>query len=1803
MKIRLGCFGFGLLFFCSFGYAQLMAEPPTNVRAVAGNAEITVSWDAAPGTVIGYTVCALRDQSVLSFATFCKSSNNNVAAALVNARSITLNRAAGVPVENGQNYKVAVRTTGVGLSEWTRAPGSVTPTAFVLGNGDLTALRVSPLGSDTSLSPAFSSASRAPGYVVQLSSRGGLVQIEAEPHFEDDYFGNGGTTTFQLHINTESNTRTFGEGTPAVSQDTGRRLFSIRENGAATLDRLIRFEADQNYILTVLHAPQIGAIAERSSYYFRIERDPDALPEVSVDRSTKNLFIEGTDDELTFDINSDIVAPSGGIDLSVTLTGGDDYVAEAERTQTATIAAGETTATVNFPITDDTDPDEIASATATVSANPAAFQLGANDFYTVTIQDTDNGLPTVTIAADADSVTEGTDASADFTLTAGEAIDAAEYADGLSVTVTLSGGDAYVAEAERMQTVTIAVGETTATVSFPLTNDEMDEDHATATASVDDSDLYNSGAPAEVELRDDEIVPPAVRITATAGSESVDESQMLSFDVIAERPVEAAISVPVVLCGATDYIDEPEPAACTDGSTGTSSGGRGGGDGGGATGTAVEDRRQVAMFAEGESIATVTFPIDFDTGTAEAVATATAMMVTGSTYTIDSDAAEAEAQIASAQRIPTFSIYTGTECDTDRTAPYVEGVDDSIDFTVCSDAPIPLRQPGEGVPLPYTVTVFVFDAGGAITFIDENGPGINSCGSTGCEFRVTIPEGMRSATATFPIIDDEDDEADVTLTAMISPTPSILTGRPIDELDASGSTTAMVQDDDPHALVIEPVSDGGFTEGDGAMISFLVTANKPAPAAGEGDGPIMVTVTLAGGDEFVAATDRTQPATFVAGATEVVVEFPITDDEIDEADATVTATISDWVAGTGTEFELTTATATTNVFDDDVPTLAIAATAGSETVTEPDTANGETAALSFTVTANMPVLTELTAEVTLSGAGDYVTTTTATATIPVGQTTSQPVTFAINGNDLVEDDVTVTATISDSEAYEFANDGDETATATVTSEDVPMLTIAATAGSETVTEPDTADGETAELSFTVTANMAPLTELTAEVTLSGADGYVTTTTATATIPAGQTTSQPVTFAINGNDVVEDDVTVTATISADTAATPRYTLGTPATATIIDNDEPRISITGPATVSEGDGAVSFTVTANPEPLTDSTVTVTLSSDGDIGSYIIGNLSQTVTIPATPATATVSFNIDDDDDDRADITVTATVASDDHPIAIATATTTITDNDLPLLTITPANSSVTEGDTISFTVTSTRAPTTEIRAMVTLSGGEDSYDIPNRTQPVTIAASTAATATATVTFPTTDNGDDNTDETITATISTGTGYRVGTPATVTISNASSESPVAEIMESLPQVTRAIMSATTDGIGERIGSANGDAQINLAGQSFVGGDREVAIAGWLAAADTGNNDLADSHFNLPYKASGGAAVGAESLTVWGNGNRITLAGDNGVGALDERLNWDGELTHINLGVDAKLRDDWLVGAALSWSSGDFDYELGSDQAAGEYQIDLAALHPYIGWSNDDYGVWASVGGGGGDIKLTNADGDESSHDATLSTQTVGGSAVLSRGKVLTRLKAEATSSTLSADDDAAADVDVDADTARVVVGVDLPATAGGIVPAFEIGIRNHDGDGETGSAYEARFGVKRVGGGRVNVAADMQVVSGGGYRQWSVRGRFEVAPNLDGRGLRLAVTPVYSGDDGGVTGDVLSELSNGLGLNGDGDEELKMLTQIGYGIGDVTPYTKAKPNRQNQPPRIRLNLATTTKQINLKLLGEQTEKANTA
>ncbi len=129
--------------------------------------------------------------------------------------------------------------------------------------------------------------------------------------------------------------------------------------------------------------------------------------------------------------------------------------------------------------------------------------------------------------------------------------------------------------------------------------------------------------------------------------------------------------------------------------------------------------------------------------------------------------------------------------------------------------------------------------------------------------------------------------------------------------------------------------------------------------------------------------------------------------------------------------------------------------------------------------------------------------------------------------------------------------------------------------------------------------------------------------------------------------VEPDSTITVRIKAKIA----YGVGAPSTASVTVTDKigakPEVSITAGGDVTEGEAAT-FTLTANPAPITPLAVHLTISGDED---YIYGrDLGQrAVTIPAGVATATVRIGTSVDSlDEAADGRVIATL---DTPLADA------------------------------------------------------------------------------------------------------------------------------------------------------------------------------------------------------------------------------------------------------------------------------------------------------------------------------------------------------------------------------------------------------------------------------------------------------------------------------------------------------------------------------------------------------------------------
>jgi len=212
----------------------------------------------------------------------------------------------------------------------------------------------------------------------------------------------------------------------------------------------------------------------------------------------------------------------------------------------------------------------------------------------------------------------------------------------------------------------------------------------------------------------------------------------------------------------------------------------------------------------------------------------------------------------------------------------------------------------------------------------------------------------------------------------------------------------------------------GGTEGD--SVRFVFTA-VPSPAA---DLPVSVTVSVVG-DFGVSAGSRTVTVPASGSAT---LTIATTDDEADESDGSITATLA---GGSGyTIGSLNTRTAA--VADDDEPPVPdpVVSISGGASVAEGGSA-------SFTVSADPPPSADLDVVVTVSQRGDFgVAAGRRTVRIASGSSTA---TFTVDTTDdeTDEPDGAVTVTLVDGSDYDLGTS--RTATATVSDNDDPPVVV------------------------------------------------------------------------------------------------------------------------------------------------------------------------------------------------------------------------------------------------------------------------------------------------------------------------------------------------------------------------------------------------------------------------------------------------------------------------------------------------------------------------------------------------------------------------------------------------------------------------------------------------------------------------------------------------------------------------------------------------------------------------------------------
>ena len=230
-----------------------------------------------------------------------------------------------------------------------------------------------------------------------------------------------------------------------------------------------------------------------------------------------------------------------------------------------------------------------------------------------------------------------------------------------------------------------------------------------------------------------------------------------------------------------------------------------------------------------------------------------------------------------------------------------------------------------------------------------------------------------------------------------------------------------------------------------------------------------------------------------------------------------------------------------------------------------------------------------------------------------------------------------------------------------------------------------------------------------------------------------------------------------------------------------------------------------------------------------------------------------------------------------------------------------------------------------------------------------------------------------------------------------------------------------------------------------------------------------LDGASFLLPLTAGDVAASG---LATWGCGEYSDLSRSGGGPA------WDGDISTVQIGIDARFRSDMLAGVALSRSRGTFDHDggVGSGRAGGSYELRLTGVHPYWGAAlSSGLEIWTALGQARGELEVSDdTAGTSVSSPATLVSGTVGvNGRLLAGGGTALALKGEWGLARLDVAG-AAADSRMAADMNRLRLAAEashetLIPDVGLLTPRAELGLRHDGGDGETGAGLEVGAGLR--------------------------------------------------------------------------------------------------------------------------------------
>ena len=508
------------------------------------------------------------------------------------------------------------------------------------------------------------------------------------------------------------------------------------------------------------------------------------------------------------------------------------------------------------------------------------------------------------------------------------------------------------------------------------------------------------------------------------------------------------------------------------------------------------------------------------------------------------------------------------------------------------------------------------------------------------------------------------------------------------------------------------------------------------------------------------------------------------------------------------------------------------------------------------------------------------------------------------------------------------------------------------------------------------------------------------------------------------------------------------------------------------------------------------------------------------------------------------------------------------------------------TLAFAVTLSRAPSATVRVDYATSDG-------------TAAAGSDYTATSgtltfaggetekTVSVPVLDDAHDEGSETLTLTLSNPSGAYLADGSAIGTINNSDPMPLAWMV----RFGRTVGGQVVDALTGRF-EGGGETNITVGGVSFTGGGtleedepaRTLGLPEWTernrldeaTRSMTTEELIMGSAFHL---STGERQRGRPAFTAWG---RFATGGFE---AEENDVTMDGDVTTGLLGADAEW-NRLLAGIMVSQSSGDGSYRLdsGSSEQAGDQgtvESSMTGVYPYARLDlNERVSAWGLVGIGSGALTLHQEGQNPMETDLGMRMGALG-----MKGQVLdgsgpsgiginvksdamwVRTTSERTEGMMGAEGGVS--------RLRLILEANRKfAIEGGgtFVPSGEVGLRVDGGDAETGTGLEVGAGM-RYSRGPLSIEGQVRALVAheeSGYEEWGASGSVRVNPSQSGRGLTLAIAPVW-GSAGSQAGRLWGARdARELGQEAEFEATARLETELGYGMSVprtrsvVTPYT---------------------------------------